>query len=154
MATRGTVSTTIQAPPEAVWPWVADLGKHAEWSPKPYRVELVSGDPGTVGARYHSVGWVPPNDGNHENDVEITESTPYTRFALHATDENGTFSNTFELTPAGTGTEVSFTLVFPEMSGLAKVMVPILFPLVGKRDITKRMALLKAAVESGGGSSQ
>ena len=63
MTVQDTVTTTIQAPPEAVWRWVADITRHADWSPKPYRVELVSGDLNAVGSRYRSVGWVPPNDG-------------------------------------------------------------------------------------------
>lgn len=148
MTTQGTVSVTISAPPEAVWPWVADITKHSEWSPKPYRVELVSGDLNGVGSHYRSVGWVPPNDANHENDVEITEVVPTSRFALHATDSNGTFMNTFDLTPAGSGTEVTFHIVFPEMKGLSAIIVPILFPLVGKTDINKRMQLLKHKVET------
>ena len=45
MATKGTVAVTIAAPPESVWPWIVDVSKHDEWSPKPYRVELVSGEP-------------------------------------------------------------------------------------------------------------
>ena len=150
MATQGTVSVTITAAPEAVWPWIADLTKHSEWSPKPYRVELVSGDLNTVGSHYRSVGWVPPNDANHENDVEITEVVPTTRFALNATDSSGTFQNTFDLTLVGTGTEVTFTIVFPKMTGLSAILVPILFPLVGKTDLKKRMQLLKEHVEGSG----
>jgi uncharacterized protein YndB with AHSA1/START domain len=148
MATKGTVSVTILAPPESVWPWVADITTHGEWSPKPYRVELVSGEPNAVGSHYRSVGWVPPNDGNHENDVEITQVVPMTRFALDATDSSGTFSNTFDLTSVDGGTEVTFLIVFPQMKGMSAIIVPILFPLVGMSDIKKRMHLLKQRVES------
>jgi hypothetical protein len=38
--------------------------------------------------------------------------------------------------------------VFPEMTGMSAVLVPVLFPLVGKPDIRKRMAMLKSAVEA------
>jgi hypothetical protein len=34
------------------------------------------------------------------------------------------------------------------MKGVARVVVPLLFPLVGKPDIRKRMKLLKTKVES------
>ncbi len=148
MATKGTVSVTIAAPPENVWPWVADISKHAEWSPKPYRVELVSGEPNAVGSHYRSVGWVPPNDANHENDVEITQVTPMTRFALDATDSNGTFANIFDLKTVDEGTEVTFQIVFPQMKGMPAIMVPFLFPIVGISDLKKRMKLLKQRVES------
>ena len=41
--TSGEFTVTIDAKPEAVWPWVADLSKHADWSPKPYRIEWLGG---------------------------------------------------------------------------------------------------------------
>ncbi len=148
MATKGTVAVTIAAPPETVWPWIADVTKHADWSPKAYRVELVSGEPNAAGSRYRSVGWVPPNDSNHENDVEITQVVPMTHFALDATDSNGTFVNTFDLKAVDGGTEVTFVIAFPQMKGMNAIMVPILFPLVGMSDIKKRMQLLKQKVES------
>jgi uncharacterized protein YndB with AHSA1/START domain len=147
MTVHGTARATIQAPPEVVWPWVSDLAKHAEYSPKPYRVELVSGEPGAVGSTYKSVGAI-PGDKNHENTVEVTESVPTTRFALRAEDNLGAFTSTYDLRPVDAGTEVTFTLVFPKMSGLPGVMAPVLFPIVGQRDINKRMAMLKAKVES------
>jgi uncharacterized protein YndB with AHSA1/START domain len=147
MPTQATVSVTIQAAPDDVWPWIADITRHAEWSPKPYRVELVSGEPNAVGSHYRSVGWVPPNDGNHSNDVEITEVVPTTRFGLHATDENGTFLNSFDLRPVSGGTEVTFHIEFPKMKGMNAVMVPLLFPVVGKPDFRKRLGLLKQKVE-------
>ncbi len=59
MTTQGDFPVTIQATPSAVWPWISQLEKHAEWSTKPYRVEWISGDPDAVGSRYRSVGWIP-----------------------------------------------------------------------------------------------
>ena len=103
-----------------------------------------------MGSRYRSVGWVPPNDGNHSNDVEITEVVPISRFALNANDATGTYVSTFDLKPVEGGTEVSFHIVFPKMKGLSAVMVPMLFPIVAKPDFRKRMALLKQKVESAG----
>ena len=35
--TSGVFETTIDAPVDRVWPWVADIGKHAEWSPSGVR---------------------------------------------------------------------------------------------------------------------
>jgi uncharacterized protein YndB with AHSA1/START domain len=148
MTVQDTVTTTIRAPLEAVWPWVADITRHAEWSPKPYRVDLVSGDLNAVGSRYRSVGWVPPNESNHANDVEITEVVPMSRFALRATDESGTFASTFDFLPVDGGTQVTFHIEFPAMKGLNAVMVPLLFPIVAKPDFRKRLGLLKRKVET------
>jgi len=148
MTTQGTFTTTIQAAPAAVWPWIADLDRHAAWSPRPYRVELASGQPGAVGARYRSHGWV-PGDKDHANEVEITEVVPEQRLALRADEEQGSFANTYTLRAVDGGTEVTYELVFPPLKGMAAVMVPVLFPLVGKPEIRKRMGLLKAKVEGG-----
>ncbi len=146
----GTFSTTIQAPPEKVWAIVADIETHASWSPKEYSMRWVDGEPNAVGSTFHSVGSIPGNKHN-ENEVEITERVEPSRFAFRATDPQGVFINEWNLRPVGEGaTEVSLTLTFPKLHGVAAVMGPIVFPLVGKPDLRKRMALLKQAVESVG----
>jgi uncharacterized protein YndB with AHSA1/START domain len=148
--TEGVFKVTIAAPPEAAWSWVADLGKHPEWSPKAYRVEWLSGEPNRVGSRYRSVGWI-PGDKDHENEGEITERTEPTRFALRSADKGGSYENTFDLAagPDGT-TEVTFRLRFIDMKGINTIMLPIAFPIIGKPDIRKRMQLLKEKVEGSG----
>ena len=77
----GTFTTRIQAPVPTVWALVSDLGTHASWSPKPYTVEWLSGEPNQVGSRFRSVGWV-PGDKHHVNEGEITERLEPTRFAV------------------------------------------------------------------------
>jgi uncharacterized protein YndB with AHSA1/START domain len=148
MTIRGGFSVTIDAPPETVWPWIGNLDKHADWSPRRYHATLVSGSANTVGSRYRSVGWI-PGDRNHANDVEITEVVPRERFALRAADPMGTFHSTYTLRRTGSGTEVTFQLVFPPLTGMAALVVPVLFPFVGRVDIRKRGALLKDRVEAG-----
>ena len=143
---RGGFSVTIDAPPETVWPWIGDLNKHADWSPKRYQATLVSGSANTVGSRYRSVGWI-PGDRNHANDVEITEVVPLERFALRSVDPMGIFESRYTLHRTGSGTEVTFQLIFPALTGIARLMVPVLFPFIGRVDIRKRGALLKDRVE-------
>lgn len=145
--TSGVFETTIDAPAERVWPWVADLGKHAAWSPKPYSMEWVQGEPNAVGSHFRSIGSV-PFDTSHRNEGEIVQNTPNGRFALRAHDDQGVYLNTFTLEPQGMGTKVTFRLDFVETKGMARFAVPVVFPLVGKRDIRNRMSLLKAKVES------
>lgn len=148
MGVQATVSVQVNAKPEVVWAWVADINRHAEWSPKPYRVERTGGELNAVGSTYKSIGFVPPNEPDHANDVTITEVVPMTRFALEARDENGTYKNDYELVPVGSGTKVTFHIEFPDMKGMAAIMVPILFPIVGKPNFQKRMTLLKTKIES------
>jgi uncharacterized protein YndB with AHSA1/START domain len=145
----GTFTTTIDAPVESVWAVVADVGTHASWSPKHYEMNWTGGEPNQVGATFHSVGAIPMKSHN-PNDVEITERDEPRRFTFRSTDAVGVFVNEWELRPAGEGsTEVAWTLRFPDLHGMAAVMAPILFPLVGKPDMQKRLELLKRKIESG-----
>lgn len=145
--TSGVFDVTIDAPVDRVWPWVADLGKHAEWSPKAYTVEWIRGEPNAVGSRYRSVGWV-PGDKHHVNEGEIVENRAQERFAFRAQDKDGSYANTFTLEPLGQNTKVTFRLDFVDMKGMAAFLVPVVFPLSGKRDIRTRMGLLKTKVEA------
>jgi len=142
----GTFTTTIQAPPEQVWAVVSDIGTHGLWSPKKYTVEWVSGQPNQVGSKFHSVGVAISR--RCENTSEITERVEPKRFAFLSTDPQGVFLNEFDLRPIGDRTtEVAFTLTFPKMHGIAALATPILFPLMSKRDIGKRLSMLKGTVE-------
>lgn len=48
----------------------------------------------------------------------------------------------------GGATKVAFRLDFLEMHGVSALLVPVLFPLTGKKEIRGRMALLKSTVDS------
>lgn len=141
------VSQLVNAPIDAVWPWVSDITKHSQWSPKPYSVELISGVNGAVGSKYRSTGFVPPAEKNHRNDVEITEVIPGSKIVFTAHDENGFFKNTFQLESVGQGTQVTFQHDFPKMKGIGRILVPLLVPLTGKRDAMVRLGKLKAKAE-------
>lgn len=142
------VSQLINAPVDKVWPLVSDLTTHPQWSPKPYSVELVSGEGGAVGSKYRSVGFIPPAEKNHANDVEITEIVPKSKFVFRAHDANGYFNNIFTLDAVGQGTRVTFQHDFPKMKGPARFLLPILLPIFGKKDAMARMNLLKAKAEA------
>jgi uncharacterized protein YndB with AHSA1/START domain len=147
--TGGTFTTRIQAPQATVWRLVADLDTHRSWSPKPYTIEWLSGEPNQIGSTFRSVGWI-PGDKHHTNEGEITERAEPTRFALKSDDDGDWFINEFDLKPVGdAATEVSFTLTFPKMRGFKAVAAPIVFPLVGKSNIRKRMDMLKDRAEAG-----
>src|SRR5262245_24855056 len=147
--TGGTFTTTIDAPIDRVWAVVGDVGTHGSWSPKRYEFSWTGGEPNQVGAIFHSKGSAPGNP-NNENDVEITERTEPTHLAFKATDPQGVFMNAWDLRPLGEDrTEVTFSVTFPEMHGMAAVLAPIVFPMVGRPDVRKRLGMLKDKVESG-----
>lgn len=141
------VSEHINAPIEVVWSWVANLEKHSDWSPKPFKIELLKGELNAVGSTYRSIGFIPPMEKNHENTVEIIESIPNSRFVFRAHDANGNFENVFTLKSAGDGTEVTFHHMFPKMVGMARILLPLLLPITGKRDAMTRLRMLKSKAE-------
>src|SRR5205809_443007 len=140
--TGGEFEVTIDAPADRVWPWVADLGKHAAWSPKPYTIEWIQGEPNAVSSRFRSIGAI-PGDKEHANEGEIVESAAPKRFAISAHDKQGEYSNVITLTPDGQGTKVMLRLEFVQMHGMAALLLPVIFPLVGKKDQRTRMAMLR-----------
>jgi uncharacterized protein YndB with AHSA1/START domain len=147
--TQGTFSTMILAPIERVWAVVGDIDTHASWSPKHYEMAWVSAEHNQVGATFHSIGSVIVS-GPCANDVEITERVEPTRLAFRSNDPQGVFMNAWDLRSADAGTtEVSYTVTFPKMHGMAAIMAPILFRTVGRSDVTKRLAMLKQKVETG-----
>ena len=101
-----------------------------------------------VGSTYRFSGFIPPMEKNHENSVEIMESVPHTRFVFRAHDANGYFENIWTLRTVDGGTEVTYHHKFPKMVGIGRVLLPLLLPLVGKKDEMKRLGILKAKVES------
>jgi hypothetical protein len=80
--------------------------------------------------------------------VEIIEVITNQKFVFRAYDENGTFTNTFDLRPTGTRTLVTFQHDFPKMIGIGVFLVPLLVPIVGRRDAKLRLSMLKERAES------
>ena len=120
--------------------------KHADWSPKPYRIEWLEGEPNAVGSRFHSAGVI-PGDKHHENEGQITENQPTTRFAFRSSDPQGEYAHTYTLTPNGDGTDVTHEVEFVKMRGIAAVLLPPVFALSGKPQGRKRMEVLRQKVE-------
>lgn len=140
-------SQLINAPIKAVWPWVADITKHSQWSPKPFSVELVSGELGAVGSKYRSSGFIPPATKNHENDVELTEIVPDSKVVFRSHDKNGYFTTSYKFETVSGGTLVTFQHDFPKMVGAARILLPLLLPLTGKKDAMTRLGMLKNKAE-------
>ena len=140
----------IKAPPEKVWPLVGDLKKHADWSPKKYRAEWLSGAPNAVGSRFESFGWL-PGKAESRMEGEVTESDAPTRYAVKSKDDkNATFINTFVLTPSGDTTTVEKIQESPDPTGFMKIGWPILNAVFVHGAQQKGLDMLKAKVEAAG----
>lgn len=141
-----TFTTTIDRPPDVVFAYLCDVSKHAEWSPKPYRLEGSTG-PVRVGDSFTSIGTV-PGDKNHRNQVTVTEVAPPRRLVLDSEEKGEHFINAFELTAVGSGTRVDRVVDSPKPSFPLSVVFPLIMAAVIRPDVNKGLANLKAILES------
>lgn len=135
---RITCSVAVSREPVDVFGYLTDIGRHAEWSPKPYRVEALASGPLRVGSTWTSYGWV-PGDAEHRNDVEVTELDPPRRLVFDSKEKGESFINTFVLAAEGSGTKVERTLDMPKPGGLLGVVFPLLLPTVVKPGLQKAL---------------
>jgi uncharacterized protein YndB with AHSA1/START domain len=142
-----TWTVTIDASPERVWPLVGDLGRHHEWSPKPYRMEWLSGEPNAVGSTFRSVGWL-PQDKNHEMQGRVTANEPNARFEIVSSDKQGEVTNRFTLTSQGNSTVVERTMILPPAGAMGKIVMAVVLPLLVRPGVQKGMDMLKQRAES------
>ncbi len=147
MAGRTTMTwtTSIDRPPQVVFAYLADVTKHGEWSPKPFRVEGVSGAV-TTGDTFTSIGTM-PYEKDHRNEVTITACSPPTRLQLDAEEKGEHFINTFELRGEGRATVLTRTMDVPKPSGLVGTAFPIIKAVFIKPDVQKGLNMLKAILE-------
>ncbi len=138
----------INAKPDDVWAFVGDLNRHHEWSPKPYKVEWLSGEPNAVGSTFRSTGYL-PQDKAHMMEGRVTVSEAPARFEVKTSDRAGECTNTYVLTAQGEGrTLVEKSVDLPAPRGAFKVILPVIFPLVIRPAVQKGMDMLKARVEA------
>ena len=142
-----TFSTTIDRPPDVVFDYIADVSKHAEWSPNPFRVE------GTIshvkaGDTFASVGTI-PGDKNHRNEVTVTECTPPRRLVLDALEKDEHFINTFDVEADGSGTRLTRIVDAPKPKFPLSVAFPLIKAIFISPDVNKGLRNLKARLEQG-----
>ncbi|MGZ6544711.1 MAG: SRPBCC family protein [Actinomycetota bacterium] len=140
-------SVVVRRKPEEVFAYPADVRRHAEWSPKAYRVEGVDGPVG-LGSRFTSYGWV-PKDAEHRNDVEVTEFEPSTRLRFTAREKGEDFLSTYVLTPQGDATRVDKLIDMPKPAGVSGALFPLVVGGFIRPATQKGMNMLKAELEAG-----
>ncbi|MGN6243816.1 MAG: SRPBCC family protein [Motilibacteraceae bacterium] len=138
-------STTIDRNPDVVFDYLADVSRHSEWSPKPFRVEGVTG-PVRAGDTFVSVGSI-PGDKNHRNAVTVTECSPPRRLVLTSTEESEHFVNTFELEALGPGTRLTRIVDAPRPKFPLSVVFPLVMAVVIRPDVDKGLRTLKGMLE-------
>lgn len=92
-------SVVVPGSPEEVFAYLADLPRHAEWSPTPLRIEPLGDAKLTAapGSRYRGVGETRGDEVVSE--VEVTEVDPPRRLTFVATSPKTTFRHELTVTP-------------------------------------------------------
>ena len=137
--------TQINAPPEKVFAYIADLEKHTEWS-HCSEIKKTSDGPIGVGATYDSTG---KNLGmTSKEKVEITEYRPNERFAWRTDGAMGMqFHWSFELQPQDGGTLLTERLD-PPGGVLATIIAKLFAERETRKVVTEGLARIKEKVET------
>jgi uncharacterized protein YndB with AHSA1/START domain len=143
--TTATWTVTIGRSPAEVFDYLSDVRKHAEWSPKPYRVEGVTA-PLATGDTFTSIGTI-PGDKNHRNDVTVTESSAPTRLVLDAMEKGEHFISTFDLSAVDGGTLVTRTMDAPTPRPPLSLVFPLIMKAFIRPDVQKGLNKLKSNLE-------
>ncbi|HEU0130696.1 MAG TPA: SRPBCC family protein [Mycobacteriales bacterium] len=128
------------AAPAQVWPLVADLTRHGEWS-----ADDVTVSPATGGG-YESVATAKGREFRARLDV-LASAEP-SRFAFRATDATGTYEHEFALVPDGTGTTVTRTITATNLSPAQRLLFYAVLPVVKKPSARRSLERLAALAET------
>jgi len=140
----------IKAPPDKVYAYVADAGRHAEWASDADAMTISADPPGppAVGNTYKAEGTLLGK--RNPSTVEITALNPPKSVEIEATDARGISGHVFTLTPQDGG-----TLVTRQIYGVKQPLLgPVFFMIFKKKvDVNFNGALnnLKTKMESGAG---
>ena len=145
MPDRSVKSWTIEveAPPAVAFHYLSDVGRHAEWSPKPYRVDPVPDPPLQQGTVYQSYGAI-PGDKQHANDVEVTLVDAPRRLVLTSTDKGERYVHQFDVEASGRGSRITRTVEAPQPRGFVRLFFPLIFAIFINPEVSKGMSMLKA----------
>ena len=138
------VRTTINAEPEVIFGYVADLAQHGQWAANQLQIEPVSPGPAAVGSRYRSMAQV--NGITFIAELQVTKYQPPREFAFAGEDETGRFEHRFTIQPHAHGAQVErqvrFTLTPRQWLMFLLLLYPVRLPAA-----KKALGLLKRRVE-------
>jgi uncharacterized protein YndB with AHSA1/START domain len=98
----------VDAPPEAVFDYITDPSKLADWQTSKTSVEKLTDGPPGLGTRVRE-RTKPPGAKEFEQIVEFTEFDRPRRFHVHIVEGPHPVDGTWTFEPDGAGTMVSFT---------------------------------------------
>ena len=96
------VEIFIKAPLQAVFAYVSDLTRHAEWADNPLEIVPLSPGPAAQGSRYRSSA--NSHGVTFQSELVVRQFEPPERFIFGGEDATGQFSHEFTFVPSGGGT--------------------------------------------------
>ena len=138
-------SVFINAGPEEVFTYIADLPRHKEWAADTVNPVPLSGGPVVVGKRYRSQNHFALGDTT--DDIEITLYDPPRRFGFSAHSAEADVEHEFILSPQDGGTLMERVITMKRTTLPFKIIFPLAYLLVGRPSDIKSMNQLKARLE-------
>jgi uncharacterized protein YndB with AHSA1/START domain len=146
-----TFSIQVKAPPERVYSYVADFGRHPEWSPDDMRIQALTPGPARVGSKFKAEGTL--QGKRNPSEVEITDLRPPGRIAFTATDKSGPLYHEFKFMPQDGGTLVERQLSAPRLpfaqQAVRTALMLIFLPLAVRPNFMKALNMMKTNVDGG-----
>ena len=145
---RRQMSIFIEAAPETVFRYVADISRHAEWSAQTLSITLEPHPEHGSSATFAStalVGFLLPVAGH----IRVIAEEPPMRFVYECQDISGQYYWTMLLQPEGKGTRL--TQRMERLQGpwwIRLAQSGLVWPLYGRRAIGKGLANIKAHLEA------
>ena len=137
-------SILVDAPPETVFAYVADLTRHGEWSSDPVSIQAISAEPAAAGSRYRSSAQ--SHGVTFTTDLEVTRFEPPACFAFQGEDATGKFQHIFTFRPHGGETlvtrEIHFSTTLAQWLAFFLVLYPVRLP-----SAKRTLQLLKQRLE-------
>lgn len=141
-----TVSGVVNAEPEVVFRFVADLANWPRWQDDMKLTTLVEGEPGTVGARYRYVSKAMGQ--TFDSTVRLVRVDPPREVAFEG-EWAGMLRplGRYLVEPAPGGSRVTLN-PHPEMRGIGRLFAPLMGPMVRRLNQQHLVALRKALESS------
>jgi carbon monoxide dehydrogenase subunit G len=146
MAYERSWRTSIKAPPEVVFEYLADVSRHVEWGSDMTKSVAEEAGPPAVGKRYDTEGTL--NGKANRSIVTISAIDAPRRFAFDAEDANSVFHHEFTLSGDGGETQLDRRMTMTRGPFLNPVFMRIFQGVIDK-NYNGALVKLKAKMETG-----
>jgi hypothetical protein len=134
----------INAAPDRVFDYVADMPRHSEWAQHDLQVTQTSQGAVGVGATFASVGH---QFGTQRETQTVVYYTPGARFAFDAKGSIGIVRHAFDLAAMDGGTKVTKSMEVTKPSLMARIMAPMIAKQT-KKGLAVDLERIKARLEA------